>query len=199
MTETPYELIDGGYIEGAQANRVDFTGFDEEGLRILDSTFDACIFDGSRFERGHFSDVVFSACSAPDLTLIDAGLQDVTFSHSRLGGIQAYGTAWTRGRIEGCKVTYFNLRQAKMTGLRFVDCTIDELDLTAATLKSVVFENCTVEHLIVTGANCAKVDLRGARISRVTDIAGLKGTIMAPEQFMDLAPSFARLLGITVK
>lgn len=199
MTTLPYELIDGGYIEGVHAHAVDFTDFDEEGLRILDSSFDGCTFDGTKLERGHFSDVRFEGCSAPDLALIDSGLQDVTFAQSRLGGVQAYGTSWTRGRFEHCKVTYLNLRQARLSGLRFSDCTIEELDLSAAQAKNVVLENCTIEHLILTGATCTKVDLRGARITRVTDIAGLKGTIMAPEQFMDLAPSFARLLGITLK
>ncbi len=199
MARYPHELIDGDYIEGALAADMDFEGFSEESLRILDSTFRGCRFDGAKFERGHFSDVRFDSCSAPDLSLVDAGLQDVSFEQSRLGGVQAYGSSWTRGGFEGCKITYFNLRQAKLTGTRFAGCTIDELDLTSATLKNVVFEDCTIEHLVMTAATASKVDLRGARISRVTDIGGLKGTIMSAEQFLDLAPSFARLLGITLK
>jgi uncharacterized protein YjbI with pentapeptide repeats len=199
MARYPHELIDGDYIEGALATDMSFENFSEEGLRILDSTFRNCSFDGAKFDRGHFSDVRFESCAAPDLSVIDAGFQDVFFGQSRLGGVQAYGTSWTRGGFEGCKVTYFNLRQAKLTGTRFTGCTIDELDLTSATLKNVVFEDCTIEHLVMTAASASKVDLRGARISRVTDIGGLKGTIMNAEQFLDLAPSFARLLGITLK
>lgn len=196
----PYELIeDGGYIEGATAAAVEFVDFTEDGLRILDSTFEGCTFDSATFDHCHFSDVTFTRASAPEWSLVDSGLQDVTVSESRLGGVQAFGTSWIRARFENTKIGFINLRQSRFTTARFVDCTIDELDLSASTLKDVVFENCTIEHLVMTGATCTKVDLRGARISKVTDIAGLKGTIMSPEQFADLAPSFARLLRISLK
>ncbi len=200
MTAHPYELIeDGGYIEGVTAVGVEFVDFTEDGLRILDSTFENCTFDGAVFDHCHFSDVRFERATAPEWSLVDSGLQDVAISESRLGGVQAFGTSWIRGRIENTKIGFINLRQARFTSTRFVNCTIDELDLSGAQLKDVVFENCTIEHLVMTGATCTKVDLRGARISKVTDVAGLKGSIMSPEQFSDLAPSFARLLGISLK
>lgn len=200
MSAQVYELIEsGGYIEGAEAEGLNFGDFSEHDLRILDSQFSGCSMDGTVFSACHFSDVVFTGLSAPEVSFVDSGLQDVTISQSRLGGVQAFGTSWTRGRFEVSKIGFFNLRGARLNTVRFVGCAIEELDLSAATAKSVVFEDCTIEHLVLTGATCTKVDLRGARISRVTDISGLKGTIMSPEQFADLAPSFATMLGISLK
>lgn len=199
MTKYPHELIDGDYIEGQLAVGVLFENFEEESLRVLDTTFENCTFDDASFEHGHFSDVRFQRCSAPNLKVVDAGMLDVSFTSSRIGAMAASGTSWTRGVFEGSKIGYINLRGARLSGTKFVDCAIEEFDLTSATAKNVTFENCTIDHLILTGATCQKMDLRGARISRVTNVEGLKGTILNPEQFADLAPSFARLLGITLK
>lgn len=199
MALYPHELIDGDYIEGARATNMEFIDFNEESLRVIDTTFDSCTFDNASFEHSQFNDVRFERCQAPDLKVVDAGLLDVSFTASRIGAMAAQGSAWTRGVFENCKIGYVNLRGARLTGTKFVDCVIEELDLTSATAKNVTFKNCTIEHLVLSAATCNKVDLSSTRISRVTNVEGLKGTILDPLQFADLAPSFARLLGITLK
>ncbi|WP_435298710.1 pentapeptide repeat-containing protein [Timonella sp. A28] len=200
MKQPISELIEeGGYIERADITQADFSDFLGEELRVLDSQFTGCTFSNTVFSRSHFSDVTFTEMSAPDVSFVHSGLHNVVFSHSRIGGFQAFDSSWVHARIEACKIGFFNLRGTRITDIHFVDCTLDELDLSAAQLKNVIFDNCTIDHLVMNETHCTKVDVRGAHIARVSNAAGLKGTIMNPEQFTELAPSFAKMLGITLK
>lgn len=202
MTENQnaYEFIEaGGYIEGHRIETVDFSSMFEPGLRILDTQFVDCTFDGTDFSKGHLSAVTFDTANAPQLQLQDSGLQDINFLHSRLGAVQAYATSWQRARFSHCKIEFLNLRDTKLDTVTFADCNITELDLTGAQLKNVTFQNCTISRLIMTRAVCKAVDLRGAELAAVSDFAGLKGTTMALHQFIDLAPDFAAVLGVTLK
>ncbi len=195
-----YEFIEaGGYIEGHRIESVDFSSVREPGMRILDTQFIGCEFDGTDFSGAHLSTVIFESASAPHLQIFDSGLQDIDVTHSRLGGVQAYGTSWQRAHIAHSKIGFLNLRDSKLQGVNFADCTIEELDLTGANLKNVTFSNCTIARLIMTRAQCKQVDLRGAELGAVTDFGGLKGTTMSMHQFIDLAPDFAAVLGVTLK
>lgn len=199
-SQNAYEFIEaGGYIEGRRIEGVDFSNMVEPRIRVLDSVFVDCTFVGTDFSKGQLSQVSFDTANAPQLHLHDSGLQDVEFVHSRLGAVAAYATSWKRSRFADSKIEFLNLRDSRLETVRFENCTISELDLTGAKLKGVTFVNCTIDRLVLTRTECKNVDLRGAKLASVTDFAGLKGTTMTMAQFIDLAPDFAAVLGVSLK
>jgi uncharacterized protein YjbI with pentapeptide repeats len=178
---------------------VDFSGADEHGLVVMESRFQRPLLADARFTGCRFIDVEFVEADAPDLGLAKSVLQDVTFSGSRLGGVQAYAGVWTRARVASSKVGYVNLRAAKLTNARFENCEIGELDLSEAQLNGVGFPGCRIGKLTLTSARCAKVDLRGAALSGIeSNPEGLRGAAIGPAQVVDLAPTLAAILGMKV-
>ena len=53
-----------------------------------------------------------------------------------------------------------------------------------------------IDRLDCTGAKLADVDLRGARLTDIGNIEGLRGASISIEQLLDLAPALAERLGI---
>ena len=196
---TWHEFLDGGEIEGVDVVDVDFSGADEHGLVVLESRVSRAVLADARFTGCRFVDVEFAEADAPDLGLAKSVLQDVAFTGSRLGGVQAYSGVWTRVRVASSKVGYLNLRAAKLTGVRFENCEIGELDLSEAQLNGVGFPGCRIGKLTLSSARCAKVDLRGAELRGLeSNPDGLRGVTISAAQVVDLAPTLAAILGMKV-
>ncbi len=110
-----------------------------------------------------------------------------------------FDSVWEKVVIENCRISYLNLRSAKLTDVEFRGCTIDELDLGMGTAKRVAFPETTIADLQLEGANLGGVDLRGLAPRRISGIHSLKGATIDEQQLMVFADLFARELGITIE
>jgi len=75
---------------------------------------------------------------------------------------------------------------------------IDGLDATGADLRDVSLSGVSLAGVILDGARCERVDLTGADITPVHDVADLSGTTISAAQAVTLADRLARGLGIAV-
>lgn len=174
-------------------------GQDGESARVLECTFDACSLDGVRLDHARVLDTTLSACRAGELSVPSSTWQDGTWTELRIGALVAHGTTWTRMRVQGGKLDFVNLREARLTDVAFVGVTIDELDLARVTARRVRFEDCRVRRLDVTGAALAEVDLRGLTgLERIDGVTSLRGATITVEQLVELAPALADAAGIVV-
>lgn len=129
----------------------------------------------------------------------DSGWRRVEVRDSRIGSAELSGSGWRGVHFSGCKLGYLNLRDAQVSDLLFSNCLIEELDLMRAKATRVGFSNCRVGRLELTGSTLADVDLRGAQLRDVGDLAGLRGATLSLEQLLDLAPLMAERLGVLVE
>ena len=198
MTELR-DLIDDGYIEGADEPEVVFVGPEQHGLRIIDSQFPKADLNGAKLIGCRLDGVEFVAAQGGEVSFAKSSLQDVAISDSRLGAVQGFGGNWIRCRIIGGKIDYLNLRGSSISRLTFDKAVIGELDLTDAKVDSMSFASTTVGKVILTGATSKRLDLRGVQLRGLeSNPEGLRGTVLSEDQVFELAPVLANILGITI-
>ncbi|MGZ0212047.1 MAG: pentapeptide repeat-containing protein [Actinomycetales bacterium] len=143
-------------------------------------------------------DTRFEKLNAPIFTAPRTNLRDVVFEGSRLGSAEFYETRWSSVRFAHCRIGYLNLRGAHLEDVLFTDCRIDELDLGAATANRVSFENTHINTLELTRSTLTNFDLRGIELRQLGGVEHLKGATLNSHQLIELAPLFARNVGIVI-
>ena len=197
MATNVQELLEDGYIEGADVAQVNFAGPELHGLRILDSRFVDSDLTGAKLIGGRLAGVDFRGCRATEISLAKSSLQDVTIAESRIGACHGFGGTWTRCAIAGGKIDYLNLRGANISRMTVDDAVIGELDLSEAKVEGLSFRNCTVGKLVLTNARTKRLDLRGTVLRGLeSNPEGLQGLVIGHAQVLDLAPVLASILGI---
>ena len=184
---------------------VELRGFSRTSLswptrRRLDSSR----VSGLRVEqwRAHglaMAETVLERVELVSLHAADSGWRRVEVCDSRIGSAELSGSVWRSVHFSGCKLGYLNLRDAQVNDLQFTNCLIEELDLMRSKVTRVAFSNCRLGRLELTRSTLADVDLRGAQLSDVGDLAGLSGATVSLEQLLDLAPLMAARLGVKVE
>jgi uncharacterized protein YjbI with pentapeptide repeats len=184
-----------------------------EGLRWADATFADRELRGVSFVGCELSNVALgdadltaarlsdsrvTRLNVPVLKAPDASWIGTELTASRIGAWDGYGASMRAVHVDGCKVTYANLRGAKLTDVLVTDCTFDELDLMDVSGTRVAFENCTIGVLTAHRMRIENLDLRGASIAAVSGVDGLKGAVMSAEQVTMMAGQFADHLGIII-
>ena len=77
--------------------------------------------------------------------------------------------------------------------------TLDDFDAAHAVLGRIAFPGTTIHAINLQHAVADDVDLRGAELQEIHDVAGLRGTTMLVDQISQLAQSFAASLGIRLE
>ncbi|MEU6827825.1 pentapeptide repeat-containing protein [Nocardia beijingensis] len=93
-----------------------------------------------------------------------------------------------------------NFRRARLREVSFVDCVLRDCDFAEAALTEITVPGSALVRLSLRNARVTKVDLRGATALDITDgLDSLRGATITSPQLMDLAPGFARSIGLTVR
>ncbi|MEV0032073.1 pentapeptide repeat-containing protein [Nocardia sp. NPDC050793] len=170
-----------------------------EHVRFAESALSSLTVTRGSFRYGRFVDVWLRAVAFVGTELADTSWQDAEFVEGALSGVDAGGAVLRRVRFEGCKFDSVNFRGAKLREVSFVDCVLRHTDFGDAELNTVSFPGSDLTDLSLNKTRMRKVDLRGAtRIGVAEGLDGLRGATITPLQLMDLAPSFASMLGIIV-
>lgn len=182
---------------------LEFSAMDLSGERLLDREMIECrlagaVLDEATLQRSRIRETHLVDLQATSLDIGAADLRDVEVADSRFGDLQLYDAELRRVQFMGCRLGYLNLRSAKVLDLSFTDCLIDELDLGSARVTRLAFQGCEVKCLSVGGSQLAEVDLRGAQLGEITDLTGLSGATISPNQLQELAPALAGQLGISI-
>lgn len=191
------------FLEGLDFTDLDLAEVDARGTTFLDSGLTRVTF-GDAEAHADFTGVRLSGVRLVDsradtLTMPQANVLHTEISGCRIGAGVCFDSVWEKVVIENCRISYLNLRSAKLTDVEFRGCTIDELDLGTGTAKRVAFPETTIADLQLEGANLGSVDLRGLAPRRISGIHSLKGATIDEQQLMVFADLFARELGITIE
>jgi uncharacterized protein YjbI with pentapeptide repeats len=184
--------------EGERYDEVDFTDADLEFTSFSSCAFHRVRLNEARLRGAHFAEVTFDEVEAAVLAAPRSSWRNVQLTGSRLGSLELYESNWRSVSIEGSKIDYMNARSAQWQDVHWRDCTIAELDLGHAVISRMAFEDCRVGTLHVGHSQLAHVDLRGAQLRVVEDLAGLAGSWITESQLEALAPQLAAHLSINV-
>ncbi|MEU4423767.1 pentapeptide repeat-containing protein [Actinoplanes sp. NPDC024001] len=170
------------------------------GARFAESAMTAVTFTGGNFERVWLDDVWISRSRWIGGSWAESGLLNVTILDGVLAGVQAYGAAWRRVVVQGCKIDSLNLRGAKLQDVEFRDCDLSEVDFGGATLIGVSFPGSALRRARFGRSTVKKLDLRGARELDVAEgWDSLRGAVISSGQLAEAAPALAQTLGIVVR
>lgn len=188
-----------GDHDGVVVASVDLGGQRGHDLRLTASRLIDVAMDGVALSGALLAECELERVEATDLDLVDARLRDVQVTGARIGDLQAHGAELTRVLIRNSRLGYVNLRSATLCDVRFVGCTLTDLDVADATLRRVALDDCTIERLACQHADMGDVDLTGAQIIEVIDVAHLCGATVSSAQLTALAPLLAHHVGIVVR
>lgn len=192
------DLLGGGYVEVLR-----FSGLDRDLIDVSDGRIEDCQVAESNIgefsvRNSRFIQCEFVQLSAPIFETPGASLHDMRVLHSRFGSADMSETSIDSVIFEHCKFGWLNLRSSQLRDVIFRDCVFDEIDLKLAKVERIKFENCRIGILNVENSNLKAVDLRGAEISQIQGIQGLRGATISEFQLAALAQDFAEHLGIRV-
>ena len=191
------ELTGAGTADGLRFAGLALTG-DATGARFLECALADCDLTGVGFDRSRLASCLLTDVRATTWALTDATLLDVVVDGGRFGAVTAAGSGLTRVRLAGLKVDYVGLRNATLVDVTLAGCTLGELDLAGAELRDLRLVDCAVASLVLDGARCRSVDLRGAEVTRLDGVTGLRGCTISRAQLVGWAPDLAAELGISV-
>ena len=191
------ELTGAGTADGLRFDGLAVTG-DATGARFLECALADCDLTGVGFDRARLATCLLTDVRATTWSLVDATLLDVVVDGGRFGAVTAHGSGLTRVRLADLKVDYVGLRNAGLVDVTLAGCTVGELDLAGADLRDLRLLDCRIGSLVLDGARCRSVDLRGAEVTRLDGVAGLRGCTIGRAQLLGWAPDLAAELGISV-
>ncbi|MFE5210934.1 pentapeptide repeat-containing protein [Streptomyces sp. NPDC056600] len=193
------ELETEGTYDTVHADDREFQEPRAGGARFVECAFTSVAFEGGRMRRARFNDVWCHTVRWVGTDLAESSWMDATVLSGMLAGVQVFGATLRRVTFSHCKLDSVNWRSAALREVRFEDCLLRDVDFGEATLKDVSFPGTVLDGVRLRGARLSGVDLRGAASLGIADgVEALRGATIDQGQLLDLAPSFAQALGVTV-
>jgi uncharacterized protein YjbI with pentapeptide repeats len=165
----------------------------------MECAFTQVTFDGGSLRRSRLSEVWLRDVRLVATDLAESDWLDAAFVSTVIAGAQAYNSNLRRVSFRGCKIDSVNFRSATLVDVVFDDCLLRDVDFAGATLERTRFPGSRLSGVDFTKATLKKADLRGADLDISAGYDSLRGAIIDTAQLIDLAPTFAQVLGITVK
>lgn len=191
------------FLEGMEFVDLNLTEVDSSLATFMDSSLERVNFGDAdapaNLTGARFSGTKIEDSRADTWTTPRANLVHTEISGTRIGAGVAHDSVWEKVRVTNCRISYLNLRGAKLADVEFRDCVIDEIDFDRARVSRVSFPGSTVGVLQCEDAMLGSVDLRGLQPHRISGIHSLRGATIDEMQLMLFAELFARELGITVE
>ncbi|WP_227999993.1 pentapeptide repeat-containing protein [Nocardia australiensis] len=188
-----------GDYECVRLSDADIDDVDLGHARFSESAFTSVAFNRGSMRYSRFSDVWVRNVRWVGTELADTSWQDAELIDGVLAGVDLGGSHLRRVRFEGCKFDSVNFRRAKLRDVSFVDCVLRHPDFGDAELTNVTFPGTMLQGLLLSRARLKKFDLRDAVGVGIADgIDALRGATISHSQLLDLAPDFARAIGIVV-
>lgn len=191
------------FIEGMEFTDLDVAEVDATHATFLDCRWSNVNFGDAEapidLTGARISGTEITDCRADTWTMPRGNLQHTEITGTRIGAGVVYDSVWDKVLFTNCRISYLNLREAKLTDVEFRDCKIDEIDLDRAKVSRVAFPESTVGAFQCEGATLGNVDLRGLQPHKISGVHSLRGATIDDAQLVLFAELFARELGITVE
>jgi uncharacterized protein YjbI with pentapeptide repeats len=191
------------FLEGMEFTDLDLAEVDATQATFLDCQLTNLNFGDAEapidLTGARFSGTTITDCRADTWTMPRGNLLHAEITGTRIGAGVVYDSEWAKVLISNCRISYLNLREAKLTDVEFRDCMIDEIDLDRAKVSRVAFPGSTVGAFQCEGATLGNVDLRGLQPHKISGVHSLRGATIDDTQLMLFAELFAQELGIRVE
>ena len=145
------------------------------GSYLRQSTFDNVFINQSNFTSSNLSNSDFS-----NAKLVNSTFQSADMSGSILENIILEGV-----RLDGTDLTNSNLRNSTLTGI----------DLSLSTIRGADFQNSNLSYSDLSGQDFRRVFLMGSNLN----YSDLQGTIIEPQNFLNVTMIGANLSGSTIR
>ncbi|PJE93880.1 hypothetical protein CUT44_32335 [Streptomyces carminius] len=181
----------------------DGTGFEDAdcgGAVFTECAFTSVDFTGGRGSRARFNDVWLHTARWVGTELAETEWLDTETVSGVFAGVEMFGARLRRATFHNCKFDSVNLRTAALREVRFTDCLLRDVDFGEAALTDVAFPGTVLEGVRLDRARLDRVDLRDAAVLGIASgHEALRGAVIGSVQLLELAPAFARVLGVTVR
>jgi uncharacterized protein YjbI with pentapeptide repeats len=185
-------------LDGVRMVGTQMVGVKAKSVEIKNSSLQKLNLSESRLKQLSLEAVELQECLLYGGDLDSSGWQRVIVAGSVLSGIALTACKLEDVVFENCKLDLANFRFTELKTVTFKNCNMRETDFYEAKLGSVKFENCDLTKSNFFQAKLRQVDLRGAELSEIKGISGLRGAKINPVQLMGLAPVLAAEVGIEV-
>lgn len=190
---------DGDY-DSVHFNGCAFEDVDGGSTTIGESVFSSVTFTRGRYRRTQFDDVWMHTVRWIGSDLAESGWMDAEFISGLLAGVELFGSQMRRVTFHHCKFDSVNFRTARLRDVSFNGCLLRDVDFSGAALTGVTFPGSTLDQVRIDNAKLTDVDLREAgSLGFASGLEALRGATISTTQLLDLAPSLAQVLGLTVK
>lgn len=183
-------------LAGLRVSGVDLADRDLTGIQLSEVSLAEVRAEGAVLRAAVLSEVTIERLDAPVLDAARSRWRTVVVSDSRVGSLAAFEADLDVVRFERCRIGFADLRGATLTDVAIVDCTIDELDLGGATVTRLAVPGSSIRALSVRESTLAHVDLSGAELDDVDDVASLRGAAVSSDQLFALRGRVAAALGL---
>lgn len=184
--------------DGVRFESPDLSGERLRDLGLVECELISPVLEEADLGGCSWREVRVEGATATSCRLAEARWREVEWTGGRIGALEAYAADLAVVTLREARVDYLNLRGSSVSDLLLVDCHVGTLALTEARAQRVALRDCVVDELVLTRAELSDVDLRGARLTSVTGLAGLRGATVSPSQLDALAPLLADEWGIRV-
>jgi uncharacterized protein YjbI with pentapeptide repeats len=154
---------------------------------------------GAHFTNLELRDVIANALDGVGTRLGAARLTRVELRDCRLSGIDFAEATLRHVVFHSCRLDAANFRMVDAEHVVFAECELRDADFGQARLHNVRFTSSQLDAVDFSNARCEAVDLRGARVERITGVTGLRGAIIGVDQVLPLAPAVFSDLGISIR
>lgn len=169
------------------------------GIHFTEAVFTGVGFDGGTLRRSRFNDAWLHGSTFVGTELAESVWLNSELVNTALAGVECYEGLFNRVAFFDCKLEAVNLRAARLRDVMFVDCVLRDVDFNGAELTRVSFPGSTLADIRFDKARMAKVDLRSTRELVIRNgYDSLRGATITYAQSLELAPHFARFLGVTI-
>lgn len=196
----PPELVPGARLEELALEGWHVSGAQAEDVVWEQLSLERAGLAGTVLRRLLARDVRLRGCDLANADWSYATLERVELLQGRLTGLRLIEAKLGDVRWVDCKLDMAQFRFARLRDARFEACPLLDADFQGATLDGVAFPGCDLQGANFTGARLAGVDFRGARLAgAIFRGEDLKGAIIDGGQAIELAGTFARCLGVSVR
>lgn len=174
-SEVRHEDWGGRQVRGETFTRVAFVEADLSEVVTEGALFDACTFQGVRFNVSEhvssaFLNCAFARCSFFDATFTGCKLVGSTFDACSLDLLTVEGGDWSfvgmpAADLGNARFTGTRMREADLTGVRAVNGSLRGLDLSGASLARADLTGCDLRGSDLSAVDPGAVQLRGAVIT----------------------------------
>lgn len=187
---------------GGEFDQVLLTGAPEvddlSDVSFRDCTLRQAGLDGVDLSRIRVEGCTLASVDAAELRATRSHWRHTVIRHLRVGAADLVDSKLQAVAVSGARLGRVDLRRSIVSDVVLEDAVIEELDLEEAKVTRLALREVRIGRLLLGGSVLKDVDLRGAQLSSVGPVQGLRGATISDWQLQSLAPALARELGLRV-